>query len=259
VSFPFEVIVVDSGSSPADLERMRSFPLALHQIPTSQFGHGRTRNFLARLARGEVLLYLSQDAQPADSRWMEALVQPLSDRHVAGAYARQIPRADADPLIRFFLDRTYGGRPVRRRVDSRRPARIDDIFFSNVSSAIRRVVWKRLPFREDIVMSEDQHWAYDALRAGYVLVYNPAARVLHSHNYSLHALFRRNWQSGASLRGLIADPPAAIVRRGIGYVLHQSAYLVRRGQPHWLPYMLIYELTKAAGFSMGMRFGQQQA
>jgi rhamnosyltransferase len=127
-----------------------------------------------------------------------------------------------------------------------------------VSSAIRREVWEQFPFRDDVVMSEDQFWAYDALSAGYHIVYHPAAQVFHSHNYSLPMLFRRNWQSGASLRGLIADSPSAIARRGMTYVMGQAQYLVRSGRAHWLPYMLLYETIKAAGFGMGMRFGQQR-
>jgi rhamnosyltransferase len=259
VAFEFEVIVVDSTSHAADVERMRRFPIVFQQIAPEQFGHGRTRNLMASMARGELLLFLSQDAQPADEFWMDRLTSPLLDSAVAGSYARQIPRQDADPMIRFFLAHTYDGRPARRRIHSRESVRIDQIFFSNVSSAMRRDVWQEFPFRPDLVMSEDQYWAYDVLRAGHDLVYEPAARVFHSHNYSLRTLFWRNWDSGASLRGLIADSPAAIAQRGLGYVLGQASYLVANGRAHWLPYMLVYEATKAAGFSMGMRFGQQRA
>ena len=259
VDFEFEVIVVDSTSRDADVGRMRGFPLEFHQIAPSEFGHGRTRNLLASQARGEVLLYLSQDAQPVGGEWMSTLVRPLEDQKVAGSYAQQVPRPDADPLIRFFLARTYGNQPARRRIHNGASVRIDQIFFSNVSSAIRRDVWQRYPFRDDLIMSEDQYWAFDVLRAGYDVVYEPAARVFHSHNYSLRTLFRRNWDSGASLRGLIADSPAGIARRGLTYVLGQASYLVASGRPHWVPYMLIYEATKALGFSMGMRFGQQHA
>jgi rhamnosyltransferase len=256
-NFPFEVIVIDSASRSSDVEQMRSYPVHLHQIAQTEFGHGRTRNLLASLARGRFLLYLSQDARPTDNQWMRTLVEPLEDPLVAGAYAQQIPQPNADPLIRFFLATTYGPKPARRRVGHAKAVRIDEIFFSNVSSALRRDVWEQIPFRNDVIMSEDQYWAYDVLRAGYDVVYHPAARVYHSHNYSLRTLFRRNWQSGASLRGLIADSPNAIVRRGLTYIGQQTAYLLRNKRAHWLPYMLIYEATKALGFSMGLRFGQQ--
>ena len=258
VDFEFEVVIVDSASHPADVALMRAQPVRLHEIDVREFRHGRTRNLLAALARGQVLLYLSQDAQPAGPDWLRTMVAPLTDPAVAGCYAQQVPRSDADPLIRFFLERTYGPRPARRCVPPAGAVSIEDIFFSNVSSAIRRDVWERFPFRDDVVMSEDQYWAHDVLRAGYHVVYHPAARVVHSHNYSLGVLFRRNWQSGASLRGLIADSPGAIARRGFGYVAAQAAYLVGTGHARWLPYMLAYEATKALGFSMGMRFGQQR-
>jgi rhamnosyltransferase len=252
----FEVVIVDSTSSPADVARMRAFPIRFEQIPQAEFGHGRTRNLLAHLARGDVLLYLSQDAQPVSAHWLGSLIKPLEDPMVAGVYARQVPRPNADPLIRFFLTHTYGPNPQRRRALQRDHVRIEEIFFSNVSSAIRRDIWERFPFRDNIIMSEDQYWAHDVMRAGYDVVYHPAAQVYHSHNYSLEALFRRNWQSGASLRGLITDSPTAIARRGLSYVQRQATYLLRAGRPHWLPYMLVYEMTKALGFSLGMRFGK---
>jgi rhamnosyltransferase len=160
--------------------------------------------------------------------------------------------------MRFFLERTYGPVPACRRLSGSRPVRIGDIFFSNVSSAIRRDVWQVHPFRDDVIMSEDQYWAFDVLSAGYDVAYAPQAQVYHSHNYTLPMLFRRNWHSGASLRGLIADSPGAIARRGLSYVRDQARFLVRSGRAHWIPYMLVYEVTKAAGFSMGMRFGYEQ-
>jgi rhamnosyltransferase len=258
VDVAFEVVIVDSSSPADDVARMCSYPVRFQQITSAEFGHGRTRNLLASLAKGEVLLFLSQDAEPASELWMRRLLQPLRDARVAGAYARQIPRSTADPLMRFFLERTYGPRPAWRRLSGSANVSIDDIFFSNVSSAIRRDVWQLHPFRDDVVMSEDQYWAFDVLSAGFDVAYVPEAQVYHSHNYSLPILFRRNWQSGASLRGLIADTPAAIAGRGVSYILDQARFLVLDGRAHWLPYMLVYEATKAAGFSMGMRFGQQR-
>jgi rhamnosyltransferase len=253
--FEFEVIIVDSSSRDTDVAVMRSFPVHFHQIGKDEFGHGRTRNLLAHLAQGDLLYYVSQDAEPANREWMRELAEPLTDSAAAGSYARQIPRPNADPLIRFFLASTYGACPVRRTQVHGETVRIDEIFFSNVSSAIRRDVWLRYPFREDVIMSEDQYWAYDVLRAGYEVVYQPSAVVRHSHNYSLRSLLQRNLQSGASLRGLIADSRGAIARRGLAYARGEAAYLTRSGRAHWLPYMLVYELTKALGFSIGLRFG----
>jgi rhamnosyltransferase len=266
--FGFEVAIVDSGSSEAELALMRQFPVRLSEIPPGEFGHGRTRNLLARQAKGRALVFLTQDAEPADRRWLARLVAPLEDPRVAGAYSRQLPRPDARPMMRFFLEDTYPAQGARRgRQDAavgaldpapgaRRSALpIRDIFFSNVGSALRREVWERIPFREDVVMSEDQYWAAEALQAGYELVYEPAAAVLHSHSYSLAAAFRRNVLSGASLRGLVADTQTRIAGGGLRYLAREMAYLARARQLRWLPYALAYELMRAAGFAWGFGFG----
>lgn len=256
--FAYEVLIVDSGSAESDLARMRRFPVHLSAIAPAEFRHGRTRNLLASRARGEMLLFLSQDAEPASTDWMRTLVEPLRQARVAGAYARQIPRPDADPLMRFFLDETYGPRPARRLFARGDRLEISDMFFSNVSSAIRREVWQNIPFRDDVLMSEDQYWACDALRAGYELAYQPTARVLHSHHYSLVALFRRNRLSGRSLAGLIADSPTRIVWRGVHYVAREVASLARQGRLDLVPYMLLYELVKSVGFAWGSLEGTPQ-
>ncbi|MGH2364425.1 MAG: glycosyltransferase [Chloroflexota bacterium] len=284
----FEVVVVDSGSTAEDLERVGAFPVRLMHIPRAEFGHGKTRNLLAREAQGDLLLFLSQDAQPASRHWMARLVAPLRDPRVAGAYARQVPHPGADPFISFFLETTYPPTPARRSAHTstrvplsagrgqvraapglaagdapegasaiRQTAAVglEGMFFSNVSSAIRRDAWEHIPFREDVVMSEDQHWAHDALRAGYEVVYEPEARVYHSHNYSLKELFRRNRLSGASLRGLIALPRDGLARQAC-YVAGEAQYVFRRpASRHLLPYMLLYEAVRAAGFSAGLTFG----
>jgi rhamnosyltransferase len=100
-------------------------------------------------------------------------------------------------------------------------------------------------------MSEDQYWAADVLRAGYEVVYHPSAQVLHSHNYSVRTVFHRNWLSGASLTGLIADSPLAVGRRGLKYVTKEAVFLVREGRAIDLPYMFAYEMAKSIGFAFG--------
>src|SRR5262245_52434590 len=95
--FAFEVVIVDSDSVAPDIDLMRSYQTRVHSIRLGEFGHGRTRNLLASLARGRWLLYLSQDAEPADSTWMRTLLAPLDDPAVAGCYAQQVPRPNADP------------------------------------------------------------------------------------------------------------------------------------------------------------------
>ncbi len=249
----YEIVAIDSGSSDGTVDRLRGYPLTLHQIPPAEFGHGRTRNLGARLARGEWLVYLSQDAVPADERWLFKLTRHLHEPQVAAAFGRQLPPRAVGPIETYFLEQTYPARSFRHAPTKAEPgaAPIRRIFFSNVNAAIKKAVWARCPFPEDLVMSEDQAFARAALGAGYHLVYDPEAAVVHGHRYSLPQLFRRNFDSGYSLRGIAGDGWADVARMGASYVWGELVYLARRGRWATMPYAVLYELVKSAGFAAG--------
>lgn len=244
------MVIVDSGSAAADLELLRPFPVRLHHIPQTDFGHGRTRNRLAELATGELLIFLTQDAEPTSADWMGRLLAPLEDSTVAGVYGRQAPRPGSDLFTRFFLKETYGPEPARWEGPAERARFAQNLFFSNVSCAVRREVWKQIPFR-DVVMSEDQYWALDALGAGYALCYEPAACVYHAHDYSLPALFQRNRLSGRSLVGLPGGSSTRFVPIWLRYLGREAAFLIRQGRRDLLPYMAVYEAARVSGFAWG--------
>jgi rhamnosyltransferase len=125
------------------------------------------------------------------------------------------------------------------------------VFFSNVNAAIQKAVWQQCPFPADVLMSEDQAFAQAVARAGYSLVYDPDAAVVHGHRYSLPQLFRRNFDSGYSLREIAGDSWGAVARLGLAYVWAELRWLARRGQWAYMPYALVYELVKSAGFAAG--------
>lgn len=252
---PPEIVAIDSGSRDDTLMQLHQFPVPVHQITPEAFSHGGTRNLGARLAQGEWLVYLSQDAAPAHPRWLVNLTQHLNEPAVAAAFGRQLPPAGLGPIETFFLEQTYPPRAFRHKALQHHTgdtqAGIRRIFFSNVNAAIKKSVWEQCPFPEDLIMSEDQAFARAALAAGFDIVYDPEAGVRHGHRYSLSQLFRRNFDSGYSLRGIAGDGWGAVARLGLHYVTAELGYLARRG--HWvhIPYALLYEFVKSAGFAAG--------
>ncbi len=130
---------------------------------------------------------------------------------------------------------------------------IGALFFSNVCSAVRRAVWRRFPFDETLIMSEDQKWARDVLEAGWWIAYRPAAAVLHSHRYPLAKVFRRNFDSGYSLLGVTHDSPRAMLAYELGFVRAAAGALRRRGAARWIPYLLAHELVRTLGFATGRK------
>ena len=176
-----EVVVVDSGSTDGSVATAREYGARVLEIPPEEFDHGATRNLAAEAARGEVLVFISQDAEPVGDGWLAALTAPLADDRVAGVYGRQVARPDAVPPEAFFLDFVYGPEPrVQELITGRAPS-METTLFSNVNSAIRRSAWEAFPFATDLIMSEDQDWSRRAMEAGWRIVYEPRAVVRHSH------------------------------------------------------------------------------
>ena len=64
----------------------------LHEIPSAEFGHGRTRNLGAELTTGDVIAFLTQDATPAPG-WLAALQEAFAVSDDVGAvFGPHLPR-----------------------------------------------------------------------------------------------------------------------------------------------------------------------
>jgi rhamnosyltransferase len=252
-----EVVVVDSGSTDGSPDAARRAGAVVHEIPAAEFGHGSTRNLGAQIARGDLLVFTSQDAVAADDLWLATLAAAArSAPDVAGAYGRQLPHADARPPERFFLDFLYGPEPRVQRLSEGEELTFETTLFSNVNAAIPRAVLDRFPFRDDLTMSEDQEWSRRVLRAGHALVYEPRAVVDHSHAYTIRTAFRRFFDSGVSAEHSYVEGDesrAALRRAGTRYARQELAWLWATGRRRWIPYTVVYELAKFAGLQLGLR------
>lgn len=252
-----EVVVVDSGSTDGSVALARARGARVEEIPASAFNHGGTRNLGASLARGEVVVFTSQDAYAADEHWLARLTAPLAFPGVAGAYGRQIAHAEAHPPEVFFMDFLYGPRARTQTAASPAQLTMETTLFSNVCSAIRRETLERFPFAGDIIMSEDQEWARRVLLEGYELRYVADAVVRHSHPYTLRQAFRRFFDSGVSAERAYepggVESRAALRGASRRYAVQELRWLSARGRRRWLPYAVLYEGTKWIGLQLGRR------
>jgi rhamnosyltransferase len=228
---PFEILIIDSGSTDGTVEFLRTQPVRLLEILPGEFDHGLTRALGIREARGEIVVLTVQDAQPFDDQWLQPLVDAFRETSVTGAYSRQIVRPDATPFARARLRGWHATGDIRRiqRIESSAafaaaapPDRLRQIVFDNVSSAVRRSVALEIPFRA-CRFGEDLDWSRRVLLAGHTIVYEPRSRVVHSHNRSMWYEFKRVYVDHQQLRRLIdlrtVPTLAAVVRRSAGGTL----------------------------------------
>jgi rhamnosyltransferase len=205
---PFEVIVVDSGSTDLTVEIARRFPVRVEQIPPESFHHSRTRNLAASLAQGEVLVFLVADALPVSDTWLSSLLADFKDPSVGAVYGRQLPRPGSSAERQDALDAVYGDKKTIKDPAHRNGLGYRFYHFSDVNAAIRRSVWDALRFPEDLKVFEDLGIAKSILDAGWKIIYEPQAAVYHSHAHTTVGLFKRYFDIGYTLKLLnIWDTP----------------------------------------------------
>ena len=68
--------------------------MEIHHLAKSEFDHGGTRAQAAELSDADVMIFMTQDAMPADRELLAELLKALEqDENIAAAYARQLPNA----------------------------------------------------------------------------------------------------------------------------------------------------------------------
>lgn len=194
----WELIVIDSGSTDGSVDLIRSAkPAEFVQIRPDEYNPSRVMNRGMRLARSEFGIFLNADATPQGPGWLRPLVTSLKDPQVAACFGRQIPRPDCQAVYACDYDRCFG---------PRRESATWDHFFSMVSSGLRRDVWGRRGFREDLQFAEDDEYTRWCRAAGYRVDYVPESVVMHSHNYTPAQARRR---SAGDARAMAATWPGA--------------------------------------------------
>jgi rhamnosyltransferase len=255
----YEVVIVDSGSTDGSAETARRLGARVHEIPASEFHHGRTRNLLVSHARGEIIVWTSHDAYPDDELWLDLLTASLrhGEEDTGGVYGRQIAHRDATPPEVYFLDFLYGPHARVQRAASVVELTMETTLFSNANSAMPRELLERFPFADDVLIAEDQDWARRILLEGYAIVYEPRAAVRHSHAYTMFTAFRRFFESGvAGSRTFLAGGDSAqrtLRRKGVEYARGELRWMVRSGNAKWIPYTCVYEGLKFVGIQLGAR------
>ena len=98
--YPLErihVINTVSGIFPEEIENMPG--ISVTHIRPEEFDHGGTRDMGFALSEAEILVFMTQDALPANTKMIGELVKPLLDSDKVGvSYARQLPAEDCDEI-----------------------------------------------------------------------------------------------------------------------------------------------------------------
>jgi rhamnosyltransferase len=245
----FEVIVIDSGSTDLTYNLVRGYPIRFVKIKPSEFGHGKTRNYGAELAKGKYIIYLTADAIPKNNSWLTEMIKPFSDNKVAAIYGRQLPKEEENILDKLHYAVFYGHEEIEWTAGS---YTIGDNIFSDVCSALRKELISVIPYKKDIIVSEDHEWANRILQKGYKVIYQPKAEVIHSHSFNFPSLFKKCFDIGVSYKYITNfNSNISFIKKATKLFIKEVTYLNKIKKPYLILNALGRGLVKAIAINLG--------
>lgn len=252
------IIVMNTEEAFWKKELEEKYPvLEVHHLKKTDFDHGRTRAQAAEMSEADVMIFMTQDAMPADKELVKRLVCALTqDDKIAAAYARQLPNADCSFVERYTRSFNYSETSVVKTKDDLPVYGIKTFFCSNVCAAYRRDIYLEMGgFVKRAIFNEDMIYAGRLIQEGYGIAYAADAKVIHSHNYSCMQQFHRNFDLGVSQ----AEHPEIFEGvpsegEGVKLVKKTISYLFRKGKIWLIPGVVLQSGCKYAGYLAGKKY-----
>lgn len=181
----FDLIIVDSGSKDDTLEKCSKYKHTLVKIKAQEYHPGKVINYVLQKCNNDVVVFLNSDCIMLLPNTLQLLLDVLVNKNTHAVFARQVCRPEAMLWVRRDYEVSF---PMGEKPEW--------MHFSLPLAAIKREVWKEVPFYTQSWASEDTKWAIDIKEKGYHIQYVKEALVMHSHNYNFKQLFNRKYVEG---------------------------------------------------------------
>lgn len=225
-------------------------------IEKQEFDHGASRNLGASQSKADVILFMTQDAVPADKYLIASMLPYLEEEDTVAVYARQLPNEDCSELEKYTRSFNYND---ISRVKSKKDLHelgIKTYFCSNVCAAYKRKVFEaKGGFINRTIFNEDMIYCAGVIRDGYSVAYAAEAKVYHSHNYTAWEQLKRNFDLGVSqaehpeiFQGISSES------EGIKLVKNTVAHFIRIGKPWMIWSVVIQSAFKLIGYKLGKNY-----
>ena len=250
------IINTQTGVFPTELES-EPYQIEIMHIRPEDFDHGGTRNMGASISYADIVLYMTQDAVPADEHLIEKFANVFEMHPELGiAYGRQLPREDCNIIERYTRRFNY---PEKSRIKSKvdlPQLGIKTFFCSDVCAAYRRnYLLSAGGFEDPTIFNEDMIFAGKRILAGDKVAYVAEAKVIHSHNYTGSQQFHRNFDLAVSQvdhGGLFLKVKSE--SEGVKMVISTIRHLITKGKIYLIPKYVIDSGFKLIGYKLGRNY-----
>lgn len=252
----FEIIIIDSSSTDDTHIISRRYTNNIIVIPQQEFDHGGTRAKAVSIAKGEILIFFTQDAIPSDENTIQNILEAFSEPSISCVCGRQLPHHDANPIAIHARQFNYPNLSQVKSDQNIEKLGIRVAFMSNSFAAYRRETYEKLGgFPSNTILAEDMYLAAKMVLAGYKVAYCAEATVYHSHNYTPLDEFRRYFDTGVfhACEPWIQEQLGGTSGEGAKFVISELKYLANCA-PLWIPRALFTTGCKLLGYKLGKNY-----
>lgn len=237
-----EIVVVDSGSSDNTAALCQKYNVVFHAIAHEDFSHSYARNKGAMLAKGDVLIFMTQDAMPSDDNWASTLIKPIITGEAVAATCREHCPEGTDLFYRVASwnhagyqgilngDKLNVGSASKSPDELRQKATLND-----VSNAVRADVFRCFYYRFNY--AEDLDLGLRLLANGYAIKLISSTETVHGHNRNSGYYLKRGYVESVALgkiyqgwKAPIEDDVVIVNKIVSGYKLLWSAIAKTRAE-----------------------------
>jgi len=253
----YELIIIDSSSSDKTVEIAKKYTDTVVVIPQNEFDHGGTRAKATQIAKGDILVFLTQDTLLYDNFTIENIVKVFENEKIGAAYGRQIPYEETSLFGKHLREFNYPKQTIVRTKDDISKYGIKTAQLSNSFAAYRKDILEELGyFKENLILGEDVYIGAKMILAGYSLVYTGDAKVYHSHSYTVIEEFKRYFDIGVfhKCEDWILRDIGKAEGEGIKYIKSEIKYLLINGAWYLLPEWFMRNGMKYLGYKLGYNY-----
>lgn len=246
-----EIKFILTESSDNTEDKLKNLQCNYKKISKQEFSHSLVRERAAFEAKGEILVFITQDIKIVDEYWLYHLTKDIITGKCEAAFSRQIGYEE-HKVERYTREINY---PAEKRIVSK-----DDIdrlglmtfFFSDASSSISKEIFVKLKGydNKNLPTNEDMYFAYKLIMNGYRIEYAADSKIIHSHDLSFKETLKRYGDIGKFFDENKYLTEYSAGERGLTVL----KYIVTRSIEDKKPLIIIDAIINFAARFIGMKF-----
>jgi len=253
----YELIIIDSSSKDETVKIAKQYTDNVIVIPQSKFDHGGTRTEGAKIAKGDLIVFLTQDALPFNEFCIENICKVFENNKIGAAYGKQLSYKETNLFGKHLREFNYTNNSyIRTKEDIKqyglKTAFLSDSFAVYRKSALESIGW----FKDGLILGEDTYAGAKMVLDNYSLAYVSDAKVYHSHSYTIIQEFKRYFDIGVfhKMEAWILSEYGKAEGEGMRYIKSEFKYLLSKGAWYLIPQFFIRNGMKYFGYKIGQKY-----